>query len=225
MSDAPRVRVLIVDWGGVLTTPLQDALRAFASEIGMDLGDFARIALRAYSGGGDDLVVGLETGTVAEDDFAAEMAERLSRASGRDVPADGLLGRIFGTLELEADMVEAVAAARRQGIKTGLLSNSWGLAAYPRDLLDELFADVVISAEVGMRKPDPEIFRLAARRLHAGPEECVFVDDHTGHLDAAAEVGMTTVLHFEPARTIGELERLFAVSLRLGPRRTPDPTV
>lgn len=210
-EGAPRA--LIVDWGGVLTTPLQESLRDFAAGIGMDLGDFARVALRAYSGGGDDLVVGLETGTVSEEDFAVAMATRLTEESGREVPSENLLARIFGGLALEEEMVEAVRQARAHGIKTGLLSNSWGIAAYPRDLLKELFEDVVISAEVGLRKPDPEIFHLAARRLDVPPDACVFVDDHSGHLDAAGAVGMVTVLHTRPAQTIAELEGLLGVAL------------
>ena len=61
--------------------------------------------------------------------------------------------------------------------------------------LSDLFDDVVVSAEVGLAKPDPEVFRLAARRLGVPPEACVFVDDWEVNVAAAREVGMAAV-HF-----------------------------
>ena len=111
-------------------------------------------------------------------------------------------------------MLTAVAAARDAGFKTGLLSNSWGVESYPRARLDPLFDEIVISGEVGLRKPDLAIFELMLKGLDLPADRCVFVDDHPGHLKAALEVGMTTVLHRNPAESIAELERLLEVPLR-----------
>lgn len=111
-------------------------------------------------------------------------------------------------------MLDAVGAARRAGVKTGLLSNSWGLDHYPRKRLRHLFDAIVISGEVGLRKPDPAIFELTVNRLGVTPGSVVFVDDHPGHLKAALGAGMTTVLHRRPEETIRELERLFGIRLR-----------
>ena len=61
--------------------------------------------------------------------------------------------------------------------------------------LCELFDDIVVSAEVGMAKPRPEVFRLAAERLRLAPEGCVFVDDWDVNVEAARQVGMQAVLH------------------------------
>ena len=58
-----------------------------------------------------------------------------------------------------------------------------------------LFDDIVVSAEVGMAKPRPEIFRLAADRLGLAPDACVFVDDWDKNVDAARAAGMQAVLH------------------------------
>jgi putative hydrolase of the HAD superfamily/hydrolase len=84
---------------------------------------------------------------------------------------------------------------------------------YPRDLLRELFDQVVISGEVGLRKPDAEVFFLACRRVGLPAEACVFVDDHDGNVEAARAVGMRAVLHEEGSRTVTELESLFGVPL------------
>ena len=92
-------------------------------------------------------------------------------------------------------MLEAVRRARAAGVRTGLVSNSWGTRRYPRDVLTELFDGVVISGEVGIRKPAPEIYALGAQSIGLEPETCVFVDDLPFNLAPAAELGMATVLH------------------------------
>lgn len=204
---------LIVDFGGVLTTPLQNAMVDFANEHGIELQDLVRAALRAYSGGDDDLVVRFETGQMSEAEFALGFAQRLSEVTGAEIEAEGLLERLFGTLKLEEDMIAAVERARNAGFKTALLSNSWGMGLYPRRTLDRICDVVVISGEVGLRKPDPAIFTMTTDQLSLEPETCVFVDDHPGHLKAAAAAGMTTVLHKTPPETISELEGLLGLPL------------
>jgi putative hydrolase of the HAD superfamily len=204
---------LIVDFGGVLTTSLQDAMVSFASEIGIELQDFVRAALGVYAGEEDSLVAGFETGAISEGEFAEAFAERLSRVTGSRVEPDGLVARIFSGLRLEPLMLSVVARVRGSGLKTALLSNSWGRDLYPRATLDELFDAVVISGEVGLRKPDPAIFSFATEQLGVAPDACVFVDDTPEHLKSAAALGITTVLHRTPADTIAELEALLGLSL------------
>lgn len=208
------LKALIVDFGGVLTTPLEEAMSKFAEEQGIELQDLVRVALAAYHGEGDDLVVRFEKGAISDSEFALAFAQRLSEVSGREVEADGLLHRLLGSLRLEDDMFEMLRRARGAGIKTALLSNSWGLELYPRDLLAETCDVIVISGEVGMRKPDAGIFTLTTDKLGLGPEVCIFVDDHPGHLRTARKAGMTTVLHKTPAETIPELEDLLQMPLR-----------
>ena len=206
-------RALVVDFGGVLTTPLQEAMFRFAEGAGIELQHLARAALGGYMGSDDSLVFGFEKGQISQEEFAKAFAERLREESGIEVDPETLIQRLFGGLELEESMFTAVERARAHGLKTGLLSNSWGTALYPRARLDPIFDVQVISGEVGLRKPDPAIFELTTSRLGVPSETCVFVDDHPGHLTAAAEAGMTTVLHREPARTIAELESLLGLTL------------
>ncbi len=209
-------RSLIVDFGGVLTTPLGDAMANFAKAQGIELQDLVRVALAAYHGEGDDLVVQFEKGAIPDAEFALAFAQRLTEASGREVEAEGLLQRLLGSLRLEEDMFEMLRRARAAGIKTALLSNSWGLELYPRDLLDETCDVIVISGEVGMRKPDTDIFTFTTDKLGLDPKVCIFVDDHPGHLKTAQAVRMRTVLHKDPADTIAELEGLLQMPLRPG---------
>jgi putative hydrolase of the HAD superfamily len=95
-------------------------------------------------------------------------------------------------------MRELIAETRARGFRVALLSNErlslrarlehWDLAS--------LFDYIVISAEVGMRKPDPAIYRRAAEGLALPAETCVFIDDREGNVLAAREVGMHA-LRFE----------------------------
>src|SRR5436190_17795361 len=113
----------------------------------------------------------------------------------------------------EESILAAVRAARAGGVKTGLISNSWSTTHYDRDLLNELFDAVVISAEVGLHKPQPEIYLLAAERLGADPERCVFVDDLPENCAGAEAVGMTCVLHSSADETVARLQELLGIAV------------
>jgi putative hydrolase of the HAD superfamily len=211
-----RFDALIVDFGGVLTTPLQDAFATFATEIGLEISDLVRVMLRAYAGEEDHLVTDFETGKLSEEEFSEQFAVRLREVSGQEIEPVGIVSRLFQDMRLEEDMFDALRAVGGAGYKTALLSNSWGTTTYPVDLLNSVFDVIVISGEVGMRKPQPEIFHLTTNKLGVDPSRCVFVDDHPGHLKAAVDVGMTTVLHRTPAETIAELKPLLGLELISG---------
>ena len=105
-------------------------------------------------------------------------------------------------------------------MRTGLISNSWGLGIYDR-APTELFDVAVISGEVGLHKPQPEIYLLACERLEVEPGDAVFVDDLRENCAGAEAVGMTAVLHRDPAETIAQLERLLGLELSSAPRCSP----
>jgi epoxide hydrolase-like predicted phosphatase len=111
-------------------------------------------------------------------------------------------------------MLHAVSAARRAGVRTGLVSNSWGRGRYDRSQFPDLFDGVVISGEEGIRKPDPRIYELGAARIGLDAEACVFVDDLPGNLKPARALGMATVHHVGADSTVPLLERLLGVPLR-----------
>lgn len=175
-----------------------------------------RAALRKAYGEADaeSLVARFETGRLEQEHFERELAAVLSEGLERPVAPDDLITRMLAALHLDEEMIEAVRAARRGGIKTALLSNSWGVQYYPHDLLAELFDEIVISGQVGLRKPDAEIFTMAVERVGLPAGECVFVDDLRRNLEAAEAVGMRGVLHATATTTIPELERLLGVPLR-----------
>jgi len=87
--------------------------------------------------------------------------------------------------------------ALRRVFKLSILSNADRSLRHRLEhelAIHDLFDDIVCSAEVGLAKPDPAVFRLACERLGLAPAECVFVDDYEVNVDAAREVGMRALL-------------------------------
>jgi epoxide hydrolase-like predicted phosphatase len=205
-EDGGRYRGLLVDYGGVLTTNLFDSFRSFCELEGIDP-DAIRRGFREDPES-RELLIGLETGSLPEEEFEQRLAAKLG------IPAAGLIDRLFAGSRPDEVMLDAILAARRAGIRTGLISNSWGTRRYDRAKLAELFDGIVISGEVGMRKPTPEIYELGAQAIGVEPEACIFVDDLAFNLAPAAELGMTIVHHVEAGQTVSELEELLGVSLR-----------
>jgi putative hydrolase of the HAD superfamily len=198
---------LLVDFGGVLTTNVFDAFADFCRAEGL-APDTVRNRFMTDPAA-RELLEELEMGRIGEAEFEPRFAELLGVE-----PADRLIDRLFAGMVPEEAMLDAVRTARRAGIRTGLLSNSWGQQRYERETFPELFDAVVISGEVGIRKPDPEIYALAAERLDREPERVVFVDDLPGNLKPARAIGMATVLHRDAETTLRELEEHLGVSLR-----------
>lgn len=221
--SADRLRGLIVDWGGVLTAPLDDAMTEWARIEGIEFQRF-REAMADWVGGtgaGPALsthgvrpgpVQALERGELATGEFEAMLAAAL-QARGVRVRADGLLTRMLAGLgDTRDDMVNLLRRARGQGIRTAMLSNSWG-DHYPEHAWIGAFDAVVISGRVGMRKPEPRIYRHTATLIDLPPDRCVFVDDLQRNVEAAVGVGMVGILHHSYDETLAELDVLFDTSL------------
>ena len=146
-------------------------------------------------------------------EFEQRLASMLVRRDGGQVLAEGLLGRMFAASVPSEQMYAAVHALRTAGLRACLLSNSWGNDAYPREVFDGMFDAVVISAEVGMRKPEERIYRHATELIGLPPAECVFVDDMEANVRAAEAIGMCGILHTEPEATVARLAELFGLPL------------
>jgi len=200
-------RGLLVDFGGVLTTNIWRSFDAFCAAEGLERGT----VLELFRGDGEALALlrRLERGEVSEEVFERGFGEMLG------LKPEGLIVRLFAGLEPEPAMIGAVEAVRAAGIPTGLISNSWGTGIYERAPI-EIFDATVISGDVGLHKPEPEIYRLGAERIGVEPERCVFVDDLRENIVGAEAVGMLGILHREPEETIAELERALGVELRAG---------
>ena len=223
-----ELSAIIIDWGGVLTQPIGDTVRdwiaadqidwdSYLAVIGPWLSDAYDTAsapdgtpLPAVQQPPGNPVHALERGECTVAEFERLLAARLVRTDGKSVLADGLLSRMLSASEPDPAMYQLIRGLRAGGVRTALLSNSWGAGGYPREDFPDLFDAVVISGEVGMRKPEPRIFHHAAQLLGSAPAECVFVDDLEANVKAAVGCGMTGVHHTDPAYTQQRLTELFA---------------
>jgi putative hydrolase of the HAD superfamily len=205
VASDPGRSGLLIDWGGVLTTSLFASFQAHCVQMQIDpqtlLGRFRDDPAAR------ELLIALEKGELEETDFELRFAALLG------VESDGLIDGLFAGVVPDAAMIAAVRGAHDAGIRTALVSNSWGVHRYPHDLISEIFDGVVISAEEGIRKPSRRMYELGAERAGVPAEQCVYVDDLPFNLTPAEKLGMATVHHTSAETTIPELERLLGISL------------
>lgn len=210
--DDRVLRGLVVDWGGVLTAPVDEVMSAWARHEGIEVNTY-RSVLGTWLATSLSPIHRLERGQLAPSEFERLLAAEFS-AHGCRVEPDGLLTRMLeGLGPVRDDMVTLLRQARAVGIRTALLSNSWG-EHYPEHLWVGAFDEVVISGRVGMRKPEAEIFRHTAKLLRLQPSECVMVDDVAANIRGAVAVGMVGVLYRDFEQAAEEIEILMGQELR-----------
>lgn len=205
-STDPLRTALLIDWGGVLTSNLFVSFHAYCVAAEIDpqaLGERFKADPEFRS-----MLIALEKGELSEPEFEVRFAQLLG------VEADGLIDGLFAGVAPDEAMLDAVRRAREAGIRTALVSNSWGVHRYPHELFAEIFDGIVISGQEGTRKPARRMYELGAQRAGVAAGACVYVDDLPFNLEPARELGMATVHHTSADTTIPELERLLGIALR-----------
>jgi epoxide hydrolase-like predicted phosphatase len=194
--SAQRVDAVILDYGGVLTGPVVVSIAGWLDRDGIDPASFSRTLKAWLSRDAADgtPIHRLETGELAVEEFDSLLAAELVRYDGAQVDPVGVLARLFADLRPDPTMFALVEELRALGVRVALLSNSWG-NTYPRERIDALFDPVVISGEVGMRKPFTPIYELTLERLGLAADRAVFVDDAEPNVLGARAVGMRALLH------------------------------
>jgi putative hydrolase of the HAD superfamily len=201
---------LLLDFGGVVTTDFFAALGAHCERLGLPHDSFRNLVTADPQG--RELYHQVERGELSQPAFEQKIAQLLG------VQPTGLIHGLLADLRPEPLIAEAVARTRMAGIRVGVITNSWGTAPYDPYAayqLDQRFDAVVISSQVGLRKPEPAIYRRAAEELAVALERIVFVDDIAANLQPAHELGMAVIHHVDPGRTVRDLERLLGLSARL----------
>ena len=208
---------LVVDWGGVLTSNLEDSMQFWADNEQVDLNAFGAVMRKWLGTQGEaeaaiNPVHALERGEIEVPHFERHLAEGLSERMGREFQPDGLLQRLFEGFSHAEDMNALVRRTKSAGFRTGMLSNSWG-NKYPDHLFDGMFDVVVISGDVGMRKPEERIYSYTQGLMNLDPHELVFVDDMPHNVEAAREFGMLGIHHVTYEQTAAEIDILFGQNL------------
>lgn len=210
---------VLIDWAGVLTTSMSEAIAEWIAADRINAVRYHEVMreliAHAYRGAehGENGIHALERGEISGLEFERDLAARLVTVDGVPPVAEGLLTRMFAGFQRVESMYGMLREARAAGLRTCLLSNSWD-NEYPRDDWEDLFDAVVISGEVGMRKPEPRIFEHALGEVGLAGPECVFIDDIEANITAARAFGIVGVHHRDPDLTITELEGIFGMPLR-----------
>lgn len=205
---------LLVDFGGVLTTNFFAPFEAFCERHGLSPTTIRE--LMTNDPDGRELWQQVERGQITQSAFQTRLAAMLG------VRSDGLVRELLADLRPDHRMLDAVQAARRGGVRAAVVTNSWGTEPYdPYEpwQLNTAFDAVLVSHQVGLRKPDPAIYRLAAKEIGVAPGACVFVDDVASNLPAARSLGMAVIHHVATDDTIRALEHLLRLPLGSGVRR------
>jgi putative hydrolase of the HAD superfamily len=219
--EARQIRGVILDFGGVMTEPVFRRPRDLAPEL-IELGVFfLREAAEVYHHleATHDLHL-LETGKMSEATFFVRLCDRYAAAGYPRVdPAVARAAIVGRGIVACGAMVDAAREIHDAGYRTALLTNNareWESQWRSLIPVDELFDVVVDSSAVGLRKPDPAIYRLTCDRMGIMPPQCVFVDDMACNVDTARELGMEAVLCDDAVAVAAALRR------RLLPARSSD---
>ena len=207
--SARVVDAVMFDYGGVLTLPVRESIDAWLEVDGIDPASFSRTLKAWLSRDAQDgtPIHRLETGELSVPEFDALLAAELATVDGRPVDPVGVLKRLFAGMQPDPPMFALVEDLRAADVRVGLLSNSWG-NTYPRERIDALFDPVVISGEVGMRKPLSPIYELALERLGIPAGRVLFIDDAEPNILGARCVGLQAFLHTDAVTTRAALAAL-----------------
>jgi putative hydrolase of the HAD superfamily len=209
------VEAVIWDFGGVLTTSPFEAFARFESERGLPADIIRRTNAVNHH---ENAWAKFERAEVDIETFDQLFAEE-SRALGAEVRGKDVLPLLSG--DLRPEMVEALKLIKSR-FKTGCITNNLpanaigsasGRSLYVAEVM-VLFDHVIESAKIGLRKPDPRIYRMMIEALGVDPGHCVYLDDLGVNLKPAREMGMTTIKVTSAPQAIAELEAATGLSLR-----------
>jgi putative hydrolase of the HAD superfamily len=210
-SQGAPLEGVISDFGGVLTNRLIEAFTAFQDHSGISMEQLGRGMQHVADRDGEYPLFRLERGELSESRFLEDLAWGLEPELGHRPTLHGFREIYFKALHPNEPMLELMRGLRGRGYRMAILTNNvreWETLWRSKLPVDEIFELIVDSAWVGMRKPDPEIYRLTLERLGLPAEACLFVDDTEPNVEAARALGMRAV-HFQSnEQAIPEIEEL-----------------
>jgi putative hydrolase of the HAD superfamily len=201
---------VIFDLGGVVLGSPLHAIAHYEREHGIPAGFINRVVVESGSGGA---WARLERGELELEAFYTAF-EGDCQAAGEAIAARVLMERIAEISQPRPSMLAAVGAIRSRGLKAAALTNNWGGEGDSTRPLEPLFDAFIESSALGLRKPDPRIYRHACSVIGVEPAHAVFLDDIGRNLKTARELGMTTIKVDEPEAALAELERILGFVLR-----------
>lgn len=195
------IKAVFFDLGGViLRTEYQAPRQHLAERFGMDYDDIDKIVF------GSSSAVRASVGEIDEEEHWRNVMKVLKLPAGE---YERVREEFFAGDVLDHSILNFLRSIKPR-VRIGLISNAWsGLREYiQREKFDDAFHHMVISAEVGVAKPDPRIYHIALEQLQVGPKEAVFVDDVLENIEACEQVGMRGIHFKSPETTLKQLKDL-----------------
>ena len=186
-----------------------DAISRYEREEGVPEGFVNRVVLES---GPKGAWARLERGEIGLEEFFP-LFDRECRAAGHGISGREIMTRIAGASEPRPTMFEAIGRIRAHGLKTAALTNNWIGGWDGRKAIHSFFDVFIESSIVGIRKPDPRIYRLACEQLSIEPHQAVFLDDIGHNLKPARELGMMTIKVADPTQALRDLETVLGSPL------------
>ena len=190
------IKAVFFDLGGViLRTEYQAPRQHLAESFGMDYDDIDKVV---FGGGGNGSAARATVGEITEEEHWQNVMKALKLPASE---FERVREEFFAGDVIDHEIVEFLRSIKPK-YKTGLISNAWsGLRDYiVREKFDNAFHHMIISAEVGVAKPDPKIYHIALEQLQVKPKEAVFVDDFIENVNACEKVGMKGI-HFKDSES------------------------
>jgi putative hydrolase of the HAD superfamily len=209
------IQAVIWDFGGVLTTSPFEAFARFEMERGFPLDIIRRTNAANHL---ENAWAKFERAEIDVEAFDKLFAEE-SRSFGAEVRGKEVLPLLQG--DLRPEMVEALKRVKA-ACKTGCITNNLpanaigstsGRSLYVAEVM-ALFDHIIESAKIGLRKPDPRIYKMMIDALKVDPAKCVYLDDLGVNLKPAREMGMTTIKVVSAPQALAELEAATGMKLR-----------
>ena len=195
-----NLRAVFFDLGGVILRTEHEAPRQhLAGRLGVEYEDLVRAVFESETSRKASL------GVIREEEHWQAVAKKLKRPTEAELIRD----EFFAGDVIDHALLDFLRSVKPT-VKTGLISNAWsGLRQYIIEhKFEDAFDQMVISAEVGVVKPDARIYHVALEQLGVSPNEAVFVDDFIENVKGAQAVGMSAIHFKDSSATITQLKKL-----------------
>ena len=197
------LRAIFFDLGGVIVrTEYQASRERLAERLNMTYEDISKIVFEAET----SRKASLGEISVKEHWLAVTRKLRLPVAEAESIRTEFFAGDV-----IDRDLLDFIRSLRPR-YQTGVISNAWGdLRDYVvKHQFDDAFDTLIISAEIGMMKPQPEVYQLALKQAQVKANEAAFIDDTPRNVEAANALGMHGIVFRDPAQVKENLKALLS---------------
>ncbi|RZL75741.1 MAG: HAD family phosphatase [Rhodococcus sp. (in: high G+C Gram-positive bacteria)] len=217
VSAASRYTTVFLDFGGVLSPPIEDLFVDYERKTGISPADLKAAMAGVADGLGVEVLAPVELGLLTEAEWVSRMHRWLT-SRGIDVSrAESDFGRQwFAGHQVNTTMRDLVYELKAQGYRVGILTNNvreWEAHWRPMVGLDDDVDAIVDSYDVGCRKPEPEIFAISEARIGAAPGTAILIDDLESNCAAARRSGWGAVRFVDNDQTLADLAALLREDL------------